>query len=1116
MKLIKLVDQDGNNVQAPQERVVELLGSGFGVIKGQTVTLADAKNTAVPVESLVSALSAGKSIRLESSDTKFGREAHERFGGAGGAATGAAYGVGQGLSLGFGGKILTELGWVEPETLAQLEHAQGGGILTPIGLGEVAGTVGGAMLGGGALRLGAAAGRAVTGGAAKATLAGGVRAAAAPVGRSLARAVGEEAAIGAAYGAGSEYTQAAIEEREANPWKAAGIGAAIGGGIGAVGHGIGKTLAGNKARRAENVLSEKAAAAAGVTGVKGGKDVAEATLVERMASIRQGAKDLAAEASTATTAFNETTAEAIKAADTPFVNKAIADTASLIKKHTSDVAKLTVALENATSVREAEAAVSKIKNAGDKAKATVAVNKASLEGRLAAAKAEKAALGQETANALAASKLENEIAALQQAVGHIDVADTLIKTTTTVNVPLGDRTILEATIANDEARNASIVTYRENLKKARGVVREYGVTAATAEAATSAAMSRKTAAQSVLDAAMGKHATATLADIEAAGAAKVVRGAGGDVYEVVQAATEARRAKAAAGKEAKAAGKTLADATDNVNMFQGESIAARAEHVRQHEVASGVAKKEKDDLLKHLATEEEQLAADSVIEDTVNPAGTEPLRETLASYSAKIKENGLTLKDIGVHLDANQRNRANLRTSLNENSANKNKASAILLKINSLDQVMGQQRVSAARLITSSENLATAQSELRAAKTLGATDAAQHAENLGNANANVGRVKAEAVAHKLEEAIGQSGEKVSQQEAVLAELRGIAGRRDEAALLMNKLIGADKKFAVTGGTLPNTFVPLGEEAIFARQVAAFNATPEARALRKAMETMAPGTGAVVDSPAWQNGSMWAMGAQMVGFPILAVAGIGMFMASRSGSKTAAKIAGTVMNTPAFINATTSAVMGLGKAVLPIAGRTGIMHKSYTFPVPAANKYVDEILAERKSMNAAFDSMIQKGGGGSAEAVADAQERFNDTVDYLERLKSPAENGGGAQDLARAVAILQDPGLLTQFVKDGSLRAKDVELLKKVSPEAYDQLRKAVEVLHDSEPKKVERIAPMFNLFGRGRNRLTMSYLQTLSGSPPGNGGSSQKSETVTTARLGSMSAKANNASLDRR
>ena len=156
MKTITLVDQQGKSLAVPQEQVIPLLKSGFKAKRGQTVTLDD--GTEGSVEALVRTLNKGFTPTLETQRAGFERGAEERFGGGTGLAAGLGYGALQGATLGLGGKALMETGLVAPETLAQLEHARGGGMFSTIGAGEMLGLgVASALTGGAAAGEAAAA-----------------------------------------------------------------------------------------------------------------------------------------------------------------------------------------------------------------------------------------------------------------------------------------------------------------------------------------------------------------------------------------------------------------------------------------------------------------------------------------------------------------------------------------------------------------------------------------------------------------------------------------------------------------------------------------------------------------------------------------------------------------------------------------------------------------------------------------------------------------------------------------------------------------------------------------------------------------------------------------------
>jgi hypothetical protein len=209
---VRLRDQQGRMVDVPQADAGQLLDLGYAPTDPkQRVTLAEGGGE-VSLGDLVSIRNQyGITPRLETAQRTFARTGEERFGGAFGTAAALAYGGAQALTGGAAGKGLIETGMVEPETLGQLQATRPKTVLA----GEVLGTIPVA--------------------AATSGLGAG----------SLAGIAAREAAIGAAYGVGSEYTQAAIEGREARPVEAGLMGGTIGGVLGGA---IGGAGSGSKGR----------------------------------------------------------------------------------------------------------------------------------------------------------------------------------------------------------------------------------------------------------------------------------------------------------------------------------------------------------------------------------------------------------------------------------------------------------------------------------------------------------------------------------------------------------------------------------------------------------------------------------------------------------------------------------------------------------------------------------------------------------------------------------------------------------------------------------------------------------------------------------------------------
>ena len=194
--------------------------------------------------------------------------------------------------------------------------------------------------------------------------------------------------------------------------------------------------------------------------------------------------------------------------------------------------------------------------------------------------------------------------------------------------------------------------------------------------------------------------------------------------------------------------------------------------------------------------------------------------------------------------------------------------------------------------------------------------------------------------------------------------------------------------------------------------------------------------------------------------------------------------------------------GLVRTAKPIErmvnGSSSTHHSS---PVEAS-AYVDSILADRRAMESAFDRLSRDVGMNSSN-IGVARQRFMDAANFLERKRPPdgITNGSDANAFARSVSILRNPDLLAKFIKDGSVRQQDVEVMKIVAPEAYEQLKQGVALLHQERPNTTMPLAVAFGLHGKGSSkrssmRFSLSMSQMMAaGAFGGNDPMVSKSET---------------------
>lgn len=1184
---VTLVDPQGKNVEVPQEQVIPLMRSGFGARAGQTVTLADAAGTQIPIESLAEGLSKGERLRLQSSETLFKKGAEERFGGAAGLGAGLAYGALQGASLGTGGRALIESGLVNPDTLAQLESARGGGLFSTVGAGEALGGLGVAALTGGF-----GAGAAAEGAAAR------------TLGQNMLRGAGREALIGAGYGAGSELTQAGIEGREANLLPAAAGGAVLGGALGAAGEGfVGKatSLKAKGAKAAADKAAEEAAAReAGVVATDvadtEAKTAARDTLAGRYDAIKTQAKTLADEAKAASEAWNKTTAQTLEKTGNADLDGALKRINKEIDAGYKDVQKLSSDIRTIDDIEVFEKSLSDTVERGLKNKSNLADHKASIEEQYSLAKAEydatKAAGADTIKTAAALSKMNK----LENQLGYILDAEKTFENLGGLNVQLkglASNTKSASNMLSQATSKAERIRARLNGtgEKAAELAGSGAAAARDAEAVTLADIERGAAERGAEriqygaggggptkgnsrffygvaeKAASGDNAAFrdVIKDMIAADVGLSQGGMRGSIFgEIVKRPTflsqltaenaaylrgiaentkelkmirtkgnftrVPRAAKALAAIEQGLSPEAVALARsagiedvlsvgetslrDGLNLVEKYRAAPSVENAAIADAGETAAKSVVEAAPAKAAEAAAKAPAETIA--ALTPEETVKLRQTLADTEEKISLLEKERDQFVQETLAKTKERNVLVEKLNT-TKNEAKKSAIIEDLGNIDNMLETRKFVSENLSAARDNLAEQAANQRAMRSASAVDAAEQAENLAHANTALKEAKRAAKQGTLVERAGQAVGKLTEKQALRDDLLEIAKQRDEAADMINSLAASNQKWALTQGQLKNTFVPLGEEVIFKKQLEAFNRTPEAKALRAALEDVSKGAGKAMEDPKTLQGILTADITQRIfGNGLLSMAA-GAYMASRTAKSSMAKVASTMLNSAAFYNASSKAIENMAKSSMAY-NRVASGHKGYTFSVPAANAYIDGILADRGAADKAFDEMIRNGGV-NARGIEEARKRFNATVDYLERKRPPTTNGAEAQNFARAVALIRNPSLLTKFVSDGALRQQDVDILQRVSPESYDQLKAAVEVLHQKKPELTMNLASLFKMSGKSKRSsmysmtLPMSVLQQMaSGAPPQESGMVAKSETA--AATGRASVKGENYSLE--
>ena len=342
----------------------------------------------------------------------------------------------------------------------------------------------------------------------------------------------------------------------------------------------------------------------------------------------------------------------------------------------------------------------------------------------------------------------------------------------------------------------------------------------------------------------------------------------------------------------------------------------------------------------------------------------------------------------------------------------------------------------------------------------------------------------------------EAGEKIklkTELELLRDEHVGVGARLDELTKLGDRNL-------LKARAQQGRIVPVSEQQIFDRSMKAFLASPEGKELSRELAKQSKSFAQKMLEP---DNLLAALSAGTTGLGVmggsLPTMLIGIGMAAMGGKKGLYKAAATFMNPVRAWTAAGNAIGALER-LTPRVSRTAATTSSYTFPVKEANDFVDSILADREAAENAFRKMAQSGTI-EAKNLQAAKNRFDAAVDYLERKRPMTKNGADAQDFARAVAVVRNPDLLAKFIKEGTLRQQDVDVLQRISPESYASLKGAVELLHQQRPAAVVNLAPLFKIMTKSkslmRTTIPLMMLQQRSGaSMPAQQGMTPKSETA--------------------
>jgi hypothetical protein len=476
----------------------------------------------------------------------------------------------------------------------------------------------------------------------------------------------------------------------------------------------------------------------------------------------------------------------------------------------------------------------------------------------------------------------------------------------------------------------------------------------------------------------------------------------------------------------------------------------------------------------------EQTLADSQTITAANPAETESLRAKLAQHEANIAKHDEAIATLG-----DQRAKAfEERRAITDKLANAKTATRKAALADSLAAATEREKTLQTSLEAVESSRAEQQQAARARRemrAINAVDAATDAENAAAARQSLADARRAVDKKVLSDKRDALGRKLDAAKNAQTELQRIIGDHKAARQELEALISKGENYvrSTAGGRL----VPLAEEQIFERRFADFMRSPEGRDIAASLRDVAPASkGSITPKDVAGILGIEVLASSLLG-PALGTVATGLATAAMSGKKGVWLAAKTLMNPIKFWSASENTLKAMSQLTTE-SGRRSEMRRGYQFPVAEANAYLDSIVEDRASADKAFSDLV-KTGSVNAKNVEEAKRRFDAAVDYLERKRPPTMNGADAQAFARSVALLKDPNLLATFVRDGSLRQQDVDLLQRISPESYDQLKSAVTSLHQQRPAMVANLAPLFKIMLKDkymvRTNLSLLMLQQLGG-----------------------------------
>ena len=1139
MKNVTLVDPQGKDVVVPQEQVVPLLRSGFGARTGQSVTLGDEKSTEIPIERLVEGISKGMVPRLETTQAAFQRGAEERFGGGAGLAAGLGYGALQGATLGLGGKGLIESGLVAPETLAQLEAARGGGIFSTIGAGEMLGLGAATALTGGAAAAEGAAARtlgqtALRSAAREAAIGagygGGSEITQAAIEQREARPL-EAAAGGAlvggtigalmpAVGAGIKRARGAATEAERT---LAASGAPEAGAAQAA-----------YDERFQTMLDDAFVKADEVRGIADRWNaVSEKVQAKGFSSADAGLKAVGSKIEKLT---NTLANAQRKAGDAKTLESFYTDLADTVKSTAANKR----AWQRQITVMEEQAARTQEELATVRGRVGQEAREANLQNRLDTYIETLGVMrdGEKTLAEFAQKGLDLQNLAVQEATTARARARA---------VGQYDRTIQKLRTSGEQLAEAAGVSLEDAQKHAARVARNANVRTAAqievdnalAEAGiksnarhrefTLAALRNAEAPldefrQIVQDMSAAERGFATQLKVsKATGAPQKVKSSifaeafrhpemlsrlspenAAYVRAVAEISPEVRalRSGALGGRPKRIPGivEALKGIEDVVGPEAYAAIKAQATtDMAAREIIESDLGKAMNIAEKYRIVPREAEAAAAATAPAAAPAAAEApsrtlvaatpgetiaLRTVLGQQEATIASLDQQLEGFAKQRETLMKERQGLAKQLRSQKSEARKQ-ALADRIEDVKDKLEASKAGYEEIKSTRENLASDRANLRQDRAATAEQRAIHAENVRLARETLAAQRRALRTGELDAKVkGLTGE-LAEKQKIRGELEALRDEHNLVAKELDALASAGERNLIKNAARSQRLVPLDELRIFEQSMKAFRASPEGKQLLADIAKANKSLGQKLLEPdnllAALSGGTTVMGLMGGG---LGTTLVGITMAAMGGKKGLYKAASTMMNPVRFWTATGNA-LGALERLTPQVARVSQTKSGYTFSVPEANAYVDSILADRAAAEKAFER-IARSGVVDGRNLEDARGRFNAAIDYLERKRPTTSNGADAQDFARSVAVLKNPDLLASFIKQGTLRQQDVDMLQRVSPESYDNLKRAVEVLHRENPKTVANLAPLFKIMVKDkflmRTTLPLAMLQQISGS----------------------------------